>query len=57
MYSAALSENEHISLQQMKKVFKKQHFSIVCPREMNSSVDTLFSDVEYLVVNFPKKNV
>ncbi|MFT7688452.1 MAG: hypothetical protein ACI9FB_003816 [Candidatus Azotimanducaceae bacterium] len=55
MYSAALSENEHISLQQMKKVFKKQHFSIVCPREMNSSVDTLFSDVEYLVVNFPKK--
>lgn len=55
IYTAELSANERTSLQQMKKVFKKQHFSIVCPSKMNGSIEALFSDIEYSVLNFPQK--
>jgi len=55
IYTDNLSEYEYLSLDRMKHVFQKRHFSIVCPDNLNEFIKKTFSDVSFTIINFPNK--
>lgn len=55
LYKSNLSENEMISLRQMKKIFFRRHFTVVCPASIIERAKKLFNDVQFSIVTFQQK--